>query len=233
MSNKKEVKITCPHCDAVSPFTVWLSVNTKDDPELKQAVRDQSLFRFTCPYCGVTTMIDYGMLYHQPEEKVMIHYAITPENEKEVVGMLTDPEKNVPFRPLFENNYLIRVVRSRNQLLEKLAEFDANFDDRMIELYKLSLEEAFRKEHPESGDLQILFFNTENGEQMFQIIDGTETKGVVPLNTSFYYTLLQRHGIEMGEMSKETPIVNGDWARTFLTTDPFRKDMRNTEDQIN
>ena len=40
MSNKKEVKITCPHCDAVSPFTVWLSVNTKDDPELKPIKRD-------------------------------------------------------------------------------------------------------------------------------------------------------------------------------------------------
>ena len=39
MSSKKEVKITCPRCDATSPFTVWLSINTADDPELKESVR--------------------------------------------------------------------------------------------------------------------------------------------------------------------------------------------------
>ena len=80
-------------------------------------------------------MIDYGLLYHQPEEKLMVHYAVTPENEQEVVSMLTDPLKNEPFRSLFDAHYVIRVVRSRNQMLEKLAIFDANFDDTQDGLY--------------------------------------------------------------------------------------------------
>ncbi len=235
MSSKKEVKITCPRCDATSPFTIWLSINTADDPELKESVRNQSLFRFTCPYCGVETMIDYGLLYHQPEDKLMVHYAVTPENEQEVVSMLTDPEKNAPFRSLFDAHYVIRVVRSRNQMLEKLAIFDANFDDRLIELYKRDLEQAYKAEHPNAVAPQILLFNTPENEQMFQIIDGNETKGVVPLNTSYYYLLLQRHGKEMRELFEENPVVNQDWASDFLLTDAFVVPPKNstTFEQIN
>lgn len=235
MSSKKEVKITCPRCDATSPFTVWLSINTADDPELKESVRNQSLFRFTCPYCGVETMIDYGLLYHQPEEKLMVHYAVTPENEQEVVSMLTDPLKNEPFRSLFDAHYVIRVVRSRNQMLEKLAIFDANFDDRLIELYKRDLEQAYKAEHPDASAPQLLLFNTTENEQMFQIIDGNETKVVVPLNTSYYYLLLQRHGKEMRELYEESPVVDQNWADVFLRTDNYivPRNTSNTVDQIN
>ena len=223
MSIEREVNITCPHCDAVTPFKIWLSVNTSQDPDLKQKVRDQSLFDFECPYCGTKTAVDYGMLYHQPEEKIIVHYAITQENADEVYHMLTDEDKRDAFSSLFEQNYLIRIVRSRNQLLEKLAIFDSNYDDRMIEIYKHHLEIAYRAEHPDCEAVEILYFNSNEGEPMFQIFEGNETKGIVPLNNSSYYDFLQRHGIEMKKVQEDSPIVDQKWVDTFLSPEYFDK----------
>ena len=223
VSIEREVKITCPHCDAVTPFNIWLSVNTDQDPDLKEKVRDQSLFEFECPYCGQKTVIDYGMLYHQPDEKVIVHYAITQENADEVYHMLTDEDKRSAFSSLFDQNYLIRIVRSRNSLLEKLAIFDAKYDDRMIEIYKHHLELAYRNEHPDCESVNILFFTSGEGVPMLQIFEGDETKGVVPLDNASYYDMLQRHGIEMKPMKDDSPIVDQSWVDTFLSADYYDK----------
>lgn len=235
MSIQREVNITCPHCDAVSPFNIWLSVNTLQDPDLKEKIRDRSLFEFECPYCGAKTAIDYGMLYHQPEDKMIVHYAITQENADEVYHMLTDEDKRGAFSSLFDQNYLIRIVRSRNQLLEKLAEFDANYDDRMIEIYKYHLENAYREEHPEAGHIEILFFSTPEGDPMLQIFEESEAKGVVPLNNSSYYDLLQRHGIEMKPMQEDSFIVDQNWVSNFLSPEYYEKPSKpkSTEYEIN
>ena len=235
MSISREVKVTCPHCEAVTPFTIWLSVNTEQNPELKESIRNQSLFRFECPYCGEKTSVDYGMLSHDPESTQILHYAISQENADEVYGMLTDPEKSASLSSVLEKGYLIRIVRSKNQLLEKLAIFDSNYDDRIIELYKYHLEKAFQAEHPDKSNISILFFNGEEDTPMLQIFSENETQGFVPLDNSAYYDLLQRHGKEMKDMCKDDPIVDQKWVSTFLSPAYFGKPEihNNTEIQIN
>ncbi|MBQ8994216.1 MAG: CpXC domain-containing protein [Oscillospiraceae bacterium] len=235
MSINREVKVTCPHCDAVSPFQIWLSVNTAQNPELKGSIRDRSLFQFECPYCGEKTAVDYGMLYHDPDNKELIHYAINKENADEVYHMLTDDDKKGAFSSIFDQKYLIRIVRSKNQLLEKLALFDAEYDDRLIELYKYHLEKAFREEHPESENVEILFFSDPEGNPMLQIFNNCETQGVVPLNNSSYYELLQKHEKEMRDFREDDPVVDQEWVKTFLSPAYFEKPdiPRNTDYEIN
>lgn len=74
MSMERTVDISCPGCGQASKFVIWQSINTTIDPQMKQAVRDRSAFMFTCPNCGQTRFVDYGFLYHQMEDKIMIRF---------------------------------------------------------------------------------------------------------------------------------------------------------------
>jgi len=62
MSKEHTEIITCPECGKKSDFTVWDSLNTMIDPEEKEKIINGELFRFTCPECGFTTMVDYAIL---------------------------------------------------------------------------------------------------------------------------------------------------------------------------
>ena len=88
MSIRREISITCPECQKEHPFIMWESINTAIDPKMRSAVKDRSAFLFTCPTCGTKNYIDYGFLYHQMEDQIMIHYANTDENEKEIYKAL-------------------------------------------------------------------------------------------------------------------------------------------------
>ena len=138
MSLSREEMITCPKCGQQSPFMIWQSVNTMIDPEMKGAVRDLSAFRFTCPNCGNQAVIDYGFLYHQMEDQIMIFYA---ETDKDVENFMSSFSKDrIPadmkgfLDDFLNDSYLIRIVRSQNELREKLEIFDAGLDDRIVEI---------------------------------------------------------------------------------------------------
>lgn len=89
MSQRREISLTCPQCGKEHPFIIWNSINTTLDPEMKEAVKDRSAFRFVCPNCGAETYVDYDLLYHQMEDRIMIHYACLDESAAEIYQMLT------------------------------------------------------------------------------------------------------------------------------------------------
>ena len=76
MSQRREVSLTCPQCGKEHPFIIWNSINTILNPEMKEAVKDRSAFRFVCPDCGAKTYVDYDLLYHQMEDRIIEIYKI-------------------------------------------------------------------------------------------------------------------------------------------------------------
>ena len=139
MSKRCEVTITCPKCNEEHPFVMWQSINTQLDPEMRAAVKDRSAFQFICPTCGEKTYVDYGFLYHQMEDGIMIHYASSDEDAEEIYKMVTNKEQDGLFHDMLDADYLIRIVRSQNELREKISIFDEGLDDRIIEIIKLFL----------------------------------------------------------------------------------------------
>ncbi len=55
--------LKCPKCNQEHPFTVWQSINTTLDPEMKAAVLDRSALLFECPSCGKkrTLIMDFSI----------------------------------------------------------------------------------------------------------------------------------------------------------------------------
>lgn len=88
MSQSAMQEITCPKCGKKTPFLVWDSINTMKDPEMKEKVRNDEAFRFHCPECGASALLNYNFLYHQQEDKVLIYVSADGEDASEMAQIL-------------------------------------------------------------------------------------------------------------------------------------------------
>jgi len=108
---------------------VWESVNVSLDPELKRKLMSGELTRFTCDACGHTADVVYSILYHDMEKQLMVW--MVPSGEV--------PQDDGGFSALLAGGmaqYTRRLVASRNALVEKILIFDADLDDRVMEVFK-------------------------------------------------------------------------------------------------
>ncbi len=211
MSSYSRITITCPKCGQDHPYKVWNSINTKLDPEMKAAVKDRSAFLFECPSCGAKTYVDYGFLYHQMEDQIMIHYANSDENAEEIYKMLTDEDPAGMLQDLRKNNYLIRIVRTQNELREKIAIFDEGLDDRIVEIFKIYILASYQKDNPGCGSIEILYFR-DNDKNYVQIFADDKPQGVAQLPDSFYEELCQEYAGKISDIRKDEPYIDRQWA---------------------
>ena len=59
MSKTREMKYSCPYCGREFDITVYESVNTEQDPDLRDACLSGDIFRLSCPHCHTDFMIQY------------------------------------------------------------------------------------------------------------------------------------------------------------------------------
>ncbi len=213
--------ITCPKCGKDIEFRIWQSINTVLDPEMKKAVRDKSAFQFVCPYCGHKGYVNYGFLYHQMEDQMMIYYSQYEEDARKIYEMLkgkddSDQVKNM-LKDLIEAKYLRRIVRSQNQLLEKLHIFDAQMDDRIVEICKLFIYLQFMDNHPDVQDVELLMFTNEDKKHMVQIMNSEKSFGFAEITDAFYQSVKERFEKQLPDLREDDPIIDRKWATAFLT----------------
>ena len=206
MSIRREISITCPECKKEHPFIMWESINTAIDPEMRSTVKDRSAFLFTCPTCGTKNYINYGFLYHQMEDQIMIHYANTDENEKEIYKALYEDNTDNMMEEFRKADYLIRIVRSQNELREKIFIFDEGLDDRIIEVYKLLVFVSIHDDHPEWTDVKILF-SADNENKSFTIFVDGKPIGSVNFSDELYNSLCEKHLAALPDMRSDIPFI--------------------------
>lgn len=213
--------ITCPQCSKESDFLVWDSINTTLDPEMYQAVRDGSAFLFKCPHCDCEVSVDYGFLYHQMDDSIMIQYCNSDENFEEMLQMFTkkpNPESDVDemVHNLLDDNYLIRIVRTRNQLLEKLAIFDAGLDDRIIEIIKLfymvQLLEQNENEHVD----ELLMFTDSTGKHILKFLSEGMRFATAEITDEIYTDIQEKYGNNLPDLRKDDVVIDQDWALAHI-----------------
>ena len=220
MSMPRTVKITCPNCGRESDFVIWDSVNTMLDPETKQAVRDESLFKFTCPHCHETTTVNYSFLYHQMEDHMMIFYSQTDENAEEIYNMIKDESPNSLFKTMKEENYLIRIVRSQDELIEKINIFDDGLDDRIIEIIKMLYLAIYQHDNPDAQRV-MLFYIKRDDKHSLEIIEDNQYKGYFTITNEMYENICKEHLEKLPDIRKDIPFINSSWAMDKL--DLFKK----------
>lgn len=222
MSRKTTVEVICPACSRRHNVSIWQSINTTLDPEMKQAVRDRSAFLFTCPDCGKQTYLSYSFLYHQMEDRILIYLADNEEDAEDMYKMLTDKD-TFGTESFINQEYLIRIVISENQFREKLFIFDAGLDDRIIELYKVLVLAMFQKESStkvEYDTIGLYFYTGDDEKYYIQIIANRESKGVVEMDSDVYKKLCQDYLPRFKELRKDDLFIDRQWAMDAFHSSP-------------
>ena len=109
MSIIRKAGAVCTGCGKENEITVYRSINTAENPELKEKVKDGSLFLWKCPSCGQTNLMKYETLYQM--NSITLH--------AKAIG-----------------NYTLRKVSDTGSLMEKVLIADAGLDDAVIEMCK-------------------------------------------------------------------------------------------------
>ena len=212
MSRHHMEKITCPSCHHEGNFEVWDSINTVLDPEMKEKVLNQSIFLYTCPNCGETFRLNYPTLYHQMEDLIMI-YLVSESVVAETYDLFYGEHTMADFRT---KKYLNRIVTSANQLVEKIQIFDADKDDRIMELVKLLAADSILKNDPDTEFDELRFAVDNDGTNILVIINKGEITGAVDIDNM--YEFASSHCDDFKDLRDDEDIViNREWILNKLT----------------
>lgn len=129
MSIINEAMAPCSKCGQQKKIVVYRSINTADNPELKEKVRDGSLFLWECPHCGQMNLARYETLYHDPSGRLMVW--LLPDGEVSETQM-----QSITLHTKAMGGYTLRRVNDMGTLMEKVLISDAGLDDTVIEMVK-------------------------------------------------------------------------------------------------
>lgn len=212
MELKKNIKIECPSCKSESDFEVYENINTKIYPDLKDQIKSGDLFLFTCPKCQAETIVDYGLIYQDPEEKILIQYCKNDEEKNAALGLfnkenMDDVDKAQEIIEILDS-YDKRLVESLDSLIEKINIFDRDLDDRIVELIKIFALDFFSKDQP-GENLKNIFYTDEDGKDLI-IFETQDDFFALDMDENLYNFLkakLRELGLD------EAYIIDNKWAK--------------------
>ncbi len=129
MSIINEALAPCSKCGQQHKVTVYRSINISENPELKEKVRDGSLFLWECPHCGQVNLAKYETLYHDPAAKLMVWLIPSGEVSETQMQAITMHTKAM-------GGYTLRRVNDMGSLMEKVLIHDSGLDDVVVEMCK-------------------------------------------------------------------------------------------------
>lgn len=157
MSQIHEETIVCPNCGERISFQAYDTLNRAFDPEAANKLMNGRFFEVRCPHCGTIATPLYSMLYHDPENITLIWYSYDRTELINSVTLLQNLREQVPSVAELAAGYRLRITDDPLTLSEKALIFAHELDDRFIEIYKLRMENAYRKQHPETVINRVLF----------------------------------------------------------------------------
>jgi hypothetical protein len=202
MSVNSESNVSCKLCGASQPFATWSTVNVTLNPELKTRLLKGELTRFVCEKCGWAGDVLYPLLYHDMGKHFMI-WLWPDAGEPDTKGMPTDKLKH---------EYRFRLVANRNDLIEKILVFDANMDDRVVEVVKLKLwATAAEKGTPYQG--VILFSKTIRGSKGEETMQFRHLKESEPESLTVPFDFYHRTRESLSGRLPSSESEHGKWLR--------------------
>ena len=224
MSRNHIESVTCPGCGKEADFTVWDSVNITLDPDLREKVLTGDLFKFTCPECGHTTIVNYPVLYHDMENKIMIYFVMSEEGYQAAYDACTfsgfpETEDNKDILKSFQENthdYLYRIVFTQNSLREKINIFDRGKDDRILELMKVFMGGSLQKQQPDLMAFS-LYYGYDFNEEFCVVLGKDGILGTVKLPQDMYDQLSESLKDKLPDIKdRKTLLINSEWAVEFM-----------------
>lgn len=218
-TNNSLIKVKCPTCGKEHDFETWQCINVTDENGLKEKILNGQMFLTTCPECNQNINVEYSFLYHQVDDHFMVHYTIHDNETQSVLDMLTKPNKEqAPMvKNLSENNYIIRLVRTKADLIEKIIIYDEGLDDRAIEILKTVVAGRVLSEKPDIKISHILFKISADEGRFFQIFSENKEVAKASFSQELYQKIVGEFIHKMPGLREDRNLfVNNRWAGDIL-----------------
>lgn len=206
-------QLQCPVCQHTSERNIPLYINTQLHPHFVQALLTNQLYLFECPSCGAKRQIEVQMVYHDPIDQTLI--LVLPGIGRDFGKPETYLKRILPDATLNLDDYRLRIVPNMASLIEKIQIFDAELNDKVVEIVKLLSDGLLAQEHPEH-QIQSRFFYTQNGEpKLLYITD--KGQFIADFNESLVNFADDKYKkLHNPEALGEFQIIDGNWAIHLL-----------------
>ena len=212
MSQSVERELCCPLCGHKQPFTIWESINARENPELKAQVLTGEVFDFHCQQCGQTSRVGYPLLYHDPDRHAMFFMAQKDHKEAAYQAL----EALLRFSPAATGEYTLRAVTQPPELAEKILLMDRNMDDRVVELNKLFVHANYMKEHPQANVEHMLLVFLDQPRYL-TLVEGQPLPLTTPFTQETYEDIRRKYAAFFPTGLKDNLFVDLDWAARLMT----------------
>ncbi len=211
MTKWTTTEVNCPACCEDGAFKICVQADIAENPELKQKIFSRELFRFTCPECGEKIIVAYDCTLIDSKHKFVIAL-VTNESDEDVESKLKI------------DGYKLRITHSVNQFTEKLALFEDNIDDKVIELYKLMLEGQYEDERPGAEILGLYYAGKDEENLLFYIITGDRENCRATLSMQTYRAIEEQFAAAKANYADDCEI-DSDWAVAVLQSGELNREQ--------
>jgi hypothetical protein len=130
MSMSDVVRESCPHCGYGQQFSIWGSVTASKDHQLKQKVRDGTIFKQTCQKCRQAFILNHSLLYNDTDSNFAVWLC-----DGGVTAELEDAMDS--FGMVLSKSTRLRIVYTLEELTEKIRIFEADLNDIYVQTIKM------------------------------------------------------------------------------------------------
>lgn len=211
----KMEQVICPKCGKRCEMEVFEVINVAQQPELKPAALDGSVFQFVCPECKTTAEYLYNVWYHDPEKKLMVFLA-AGEGEEAELAIDRIIENSQTQNPFVDMGYTLRIVRNAQQLREKILIADHGRDDRVIEVCKHYALGDIMNQMPGIQIVNIIYDTINGGKEAIALIDHTGMDHDLEM-TDVFYDFIAELASDIKDLPNDVyEVVDFNWASNFL-----------------
>ena len=212
MSQSVERELPCPRCGHKQRFTIWESINARENPELKEQVLTGQVFDFHCQHCGQTSRVGYPLLYHDPDKRAMFFMAHSEHREAAYQAL----ETLLRVSPAATGEYTLRAVTQPPELAEKILLLDRDLDDRVVELNKLFIHANYMTEHPQANIEHMLLLFLDQ-PRYITMVEGEPMPLTTPFTQATYEDIRQKYAAFFPTGVKDNLFVDLGWAAKLMT----------------
>lgn len=201
----------CDSCHVTNQFDVIEYINAEKDGNLKEQLIQGKLFLKTCPKCGNENIVVNSMLYEDPERNFLVEM-VPAGNQKEGNRL-----ENTYLNDSVKENigaYKKRVVHEPNDLLEKIAIFDAGLDDRVIEIMKLSAAVSILDN--QKITVSNMYFSPSEKDWEFDVLVKNDFYGTVPFRQKLYDSIRDSYLPLLNRHEASASLIDMDWAMEVI-----------------
>lgn len=219
MSIEKKERIECPYCNHEQVFESYESINLTKNPELKEKIINEELFKMKCEKCGKEALIAFPCLFHDMDKKQLIWLIgdYTPEQKQALDKDLMD-SANGDEEKLFAESYNRRIVSSINELKEKIILMEDDLDDRVIEVLKILCVNEVIGQLMGVTISEVRYNRTESGKKYLILIFVEKEPSMIEINNDMYRIVKKKF---MDDINANTPRegfaeINAYWAKDVI-----------------